>query len=133
MASETARKLRKTMTKQEVKLWLHLRELRKQGFHFRRQVAVDSYIVDFVCYHPKLAIEIDGGQHSYSRHRQRDMARDRYLNSSGFRVFRFWNSDVDRNLEGVLAVVLNELESSRPPTRRAPAGLATLPARGRDE
>jgi very-short-patch-repair endonuclease len=105
MASETARKLRKTMTKQEVKLWLHLRDLRKQGSHFRRQVPVDGYIVDFACYHPKLAIEIDGGQHSYSSHRKRDSARDMYLSSSGFRVFRFWNSDVDRNLEGVLTVV----------------------------
>jgi very-short-patch-repair endonuclease len=64
MANEIARKLRRTMTKQELKLWLHLRELRKQGFHFRRQVPIDGYIVDFACYHPKVAIEIDGGQHS---------------------------------------------------------------------
>jgi very-short-patch-repair endonuclease len=103
------------------------------GLPFQATSPIDGYVVDFACFHPKLAIEIDGGQHSYSRHRKRDAARDTYLSSSGFRMFRFWNSDVDRNLEGVLTVVLNELESSSAPTRLAPAGLATLPARGRDE
>jgi very-short-patch-repair endonuclease len=84
-------------------LWFHLRELRKQGFHFRRQAPVDGYIVDFVCYHPKLAVEIDGGQHSYRRQKRRDLARDAYLTASGFTVLRFWNSDVDQNLDGVTA------------------------------
>ena len=37
MVNEVARKLRRTMSRHEVKLWFRLRELRKQGFHFRRQ------------------------------------------------------------------------------------------------
>jgi len=49
MANETARKLRSAMTRQEIKLWLHLRELRKLGFHFRRQVPIKGFIVDFAC------------------------------------------------------------------------------------
>ena len=114
MANEVARKLRKTMTKHEVKLWFHLRELRKQGFHFRRQAPVDGYVVDFVCYHPKLAIEIDGGQHAYQRQRRRDIKRDAYLTASGFTVLRFWNNDVDQNLQGVAALILHELESNAP-------------------
>lgn len=114
MANEVARKLRKSMTRHEVKLWFHLRELRKQGFHFRRQAPVDGYVVDFVCYHPKLAIEIDGGHHSYQRHRRRDSKRDAYLTASGFTVLRFWNSDLDQNLEGVTALILHELESKAP-------------------
>ncbi|HEY7385106.1 MAG TPA: DUF559 domain-containing protein, partial [Beijerinckiaceae bacterium] len=36
MADERARLLRRTMTPQEVKLWVRLRELRQQGYHFRR-------------------------------------------------------------------------------------------------
>ena len=63
-------------TRQEARLWLHLRDLRKQGYHFRRQVPIDGYIVDFACYHPKLVIEIDGGQHSYPGHAKRDAERD---------------------------------------------------------
>src|SRR5207248_10018111 len=49
MANEIARKLRKTMTPQEVKLWVKLRELRALGHHFRRQSPMLNYIVDFEC------------------------------------------------------------------------------------
>ena len=99
------------MTRQEVKLWLHLREFRKLGFHFRRQVPIDNFIVDFACYHPKVVVEIDGSQHAASRHGQRDALRDAHLAASGFSVFRFWNRDIETNLDGVLTAILHELES----------------------
>ncbi|MFZ0074289.1 MAG: DUF559 domain-containing protein, partial [Xanthobacteraceae bacterium] len=38
MANEQARALRKRLTPQEVKLWVHLRSWKSLGFHFRRQV-----------------------------------------------------------------------------------------------
>ena len=60
MANELARKMRKRMTRQEFKLWLHLRELRQLGFHFRRQAPIKNFIVDFVCYHPRVVVELDG-------------------------------------------------------------------------
>jgi very-short-patch-repair endonuclease len=59
MANEAARKLRSRMTRQEVKLWLHLRELRKLGFHFRRQVPIKGFIVDFACYHARVIVEVE--------------------------------------------------------------------------
>jgi len=102
------------MTSQEQKLWLHLREFRKQGFHFRRQVPINGFIVDFACYHPKLVIEIDGSQHSQQRNKRRDTDRDTYLTANGFRVLRFWNSDVDQNLQGVLTLVLLALRAPHP-------------------
>jgi very-short-patch-repair endonuclease len=46
MANDLARDLRKTMTRQEVKLWVRLRELRELGFHFRRQSPIAHYVVD---------------------------------------------------------------------------------------
>jgi very-short-patch-repair endonuclease len=63
MAIEPARALRKQMTPQEVKLWVRLRELRRLGFHFRRQSPILSYVVDFECRRRKLVVEVDGGQH----------------------------------------------------------------------
>jgi very-short-patch-repair endonuclease len=102
------------MTRQERALWLHLRELRRQGFHFRRQAPIDSFVVDFACYHPKLVIEIDGGQHSRKQDKLRDANRDACLTASGFRVLRFWNSDVDQNLDGVITLVLQTLQSVAP-------------------
>ena len=83
-------------------MWVHLRSWRKRGFHFRRQAPRGGYIVDFVCLKHRLVLEIDGGQHNFDSHHARDVVRDRTLGRGGFRVLRFWNSDVDRNLTGVL-------------------------------
>ncbi len=58
--------------------------------------------MDFVCLKHRLVIEIDGGQHNFDVHRARDAKRDGNLERGGLRVLRFWNSDVDRNLSGVL-------------------------------
>jgi very-short-patch-repair endonuclease len=93
------------MTPQEVKVWNHLRSWRPQGFHFRRQAPRAGYIVDFVCLKYHLIVEIDGGQHNLESHHASDRLRDRKLNEGGFIVLRFWNSDVDRNLAGVLEVI----------------------------
>jgi len=46
MANEIARRLRKIATRQERKLWRFFRELKRQGFHFRRQVPIDGHVVD---------------------------------------------------------------------------------------
>src|SRR5437762_8383046 len=89
MANETARRLRKTMTPQEVKLWVNLRSWRERGFHFRRQSPRHDHIVDFMCLKHKLVVEIDGGQHNFDDHAARDLARDRQFESNGFRVLRF--------------------------------------------
>jgi len=68
MANEIARSRRKRMTPQEVKLWVHLRAWRKQGFYFRRQAPRADYVVDFVCLKQRLIVEIDGGQHNFDGH-----------------------------------------------------------------
>jgi len=117
MANEIARRLRKTMTPQEVKLWVHLRSWRKRGFHFRRQSPRAGYIVDFVCMKQKLIVEVDGGQHNFDDHAARDRSRDRRFLCAGFRVLRFWNNEVDRNLDGVLTAIDIELRYSAPPDR----------------
>jgi very-short-patch-repair endonuclease len=119
MANEIARALRKRMTPQEVKLWVHLRSWRKQGFHFRRQSPLDDFIVDFVCLRHRLIVEVDGGQHNFDAHASRDAKRDHHLTSHGFRVLRFWNNELDRNLEGVLMAIDDAL-------RNPPPGLASL-------
>ena len=105
MANEIARKLRKTMTRQEVKLWVHFRSWRQRGYHFRRQSPRHGFIVDFVCLNQKLVVEVDGGQHGLDAHVVRDRIRDGYFLRDGFRVLRFWNNDVDRNLDGVLQTI----------------------------
>jgi very-short-patch-repair endonuclease len=116
MANEIARDLRKTMTPQEVKLSVHLPSLaRTRGYHFRRQVPKGSAILDFACLKRRVVVEVDGGQHNADEHARRDSARDTQLNKAGFRVLRFWNSDVDRNLAGVLETIDAVLKEPPPP------------------
>jgi very-short-patch-repair endonuclease len=126
MANQTARRLRKTMTPQEVKLWVHLRSWRKRGFHFRRQSPRERYIVDFVCMRHHLVVEVDGSQHGVDLHAAKDVKRDQRLTANGFRVLRFWNNEVDRNLEGVLLRIDEALQQATPPD--GPSGRHPPPA-----
>jgi very-short-patch-repair endonuclease len=120
LANETARALRKRLTSQEVKLWVKLRELKQLGFHFRRQAPVGPYIVDFISFGCKLVIEADGGQHGMPDGARSDQTRDAFLQSQGFRALRFWNSDIDANLAGVMENILSALR--HPPPDRPSAG-----------
>jgi very-short-patch-repair endonuclease len=84
-----ARTMRLEPTQAERKLWWHLRHrLALPTSHFRRQVHLSRYIVDFACHDLKIVIEIDGGQHA-TQHVQ-DAMRTKFLESEGYRVLRFW-------------------------------------------
>ena len=130
MANEIARALRKRMTRQEVKVWVHLRSWRKRGFHFRRQAPRDGHVLDFVCLKERLIVEIDGGQHNFDAHIERDALRDNHFASRGFRVLRFWNNEVDQNLEGVLTLIDNELRNPPPGLPRVKPGVGHPPPSG---
>jgi very-short-patch-repair endonuclease len=112
LANENARVLRKRLTPQEVKLWVKLRELKALGFHFRRQSPIGRHIVDFVSFRSRLVIEADGGQHGMPEGVRSDQARDAFLQSQGFRVVRFWNSEIDDNLAGVMESILSALKQN---------------------
>ena len=102
-----ARQLRSNQTDAEKKLWHQLRAKRLHGFKFRRQAIIGSTIVDFVCMQKKLVIELDGGQHA--DHQQKDAIRTQWLEHHGYRVLRFWNLEVFRNIQGVLLKIQERL------------------------
>ncbi|MCO5132552.1 MAG: DUF559 domain-containing protein [Xanthobacteraceae bacterium] len=106
-----ARHFRKNPTGAERKLWQHLRHL-PCAAHFRRQATIGPYFADFACHTTRLVIEIDGGQHADS---VSDRERTCDLNARGYRVLRFWNSDVLGNIDGVLATIVDALQVA-PPT-----------------
>ena len=114
---DNSRKLRKNMTDAEKQLWKILRAKQLEGFKFRRQTPIDTYITDFVCLEQRLVIELDGGQHANTA--MYDAKRTRYLESQGFRILRFWNNDVLQNPEGVVKTILRQLQY--PPTQPSPA------------
>jgi len=126
MANEIARTLRKTMTPQEVKIWVRLRELRALGHHFRRQSPILTYIVDFECRRSRVIVEVDGTQHGFDANRERDLARDESLRHAGYKILRFANPEIDRELDAVMETILSALDSIDP-TRLLAARGATLP------
>lgn len=104
-----ARTLRKEDTKAEKILWEELRSY-KLGIKWRRQHPVDMYILDF--YSPKinLCIELDGSPHNIKENKEYDDARVEYLKNKGIKTIRFWNSEVEKNLNGILGKIKKEIE-----------------------
>ena len=61
-----ARAMRADATRAENLLWQALRARQLEGLKFKRQVPLDGYILDFVCFEAQLIVEVDGSQHSQS-------------------------------------------------------------------
>ena len=97
-----ARDLRKNMTDAESFLWSGIRKKQLKGLQFYRQKNIGNYIVDFYCPAAKLIVEVDGGQHYANNGKERDNRRDAFMQSLGFRVLRFSDTDVLKDLPGVL-------------------------------
>lgn len=112
-----AGELRKELTPAERKLWAYLRG-DKLGVNFRRQHAIGKYIADFCCVKSKLIIELDGSQHLEQA--EYDAERTKYLEAQGYRVVRFWNNQVMKEIDGVILVIMEELKTT-PPVLRTPS------------
>ena len=134
MPNTFARTLRNNATPAERLLWQQLRLLRPEDRHFRRQVLIDRFIVDFACHSSKLIVELDGGQHGDAI--VYDDARTKILESHGYHVLRFWNGDVFQGLEGVVDRVRHEVSLPTAFTythlNDLPPPTPTLPTRGRE-
>lgn len=105
--------LRNNPTEAEKKLWHHIRQRQINELKFRRQQNIDNkYIVDFVCLEKRLIIELDGGQHT----EKTDKARSDYLKNQGFEIIRFWNNEIFENMEGVLEVIRDKLDTPTHPS-----------------
>ncbi|MGJ3264915.1 MAG: endonuclease domain-containing protein [Salinarimonas sp.] len=114
-ARRAAGPLRRRLSPAEKRLWWHLRHrLPLEGTHFRRQVALGAYVVDFCCLKHRLVIEVDGTSHSYDAQQARDANRDRALEADGFRVLRFTNDMVLREPEVVIDTVCAVLKEGLP-------------------
>ncbi len=106
-----ARSLRRGQTDVEAKLWRYLRG-KNTGAKFRRQEPILGFIVDFVCHEHRLIIELDGGQHADQT--TCDERRTQRLAQAGFRVLRFWNTELTENFDGVAEAIAAALPECRP-------------------
>jgi len=109
----TAKRLRASATPHERALWRALKELPAEGTHFRRQAPIGPYVVDFFCPAAHLIIELDGGHHNDDEIARRDNERQLWLEKEGYRIVRFWNSEITGGLNAVLERIYVELHGSR--------------------
>ena len=80
------------------------------GYKFRRQHPVGiSYIADFYCAEKKLIIEIDGGIHNNKEVSQNDKIREDFLTEWGYKILRFTNNDVDKDIDKVIEKIKKAL------------------------
>ena len=105
-----ARMLRKNTTKEERILWQLLRNRQFFGLKFRRQFPIGKYIVDFVCERKEVVIVLDGGQHNEPENILLDEERTKFIENQGYKVIRFWNSDINKNISGVYDKLLEIID-----------------------
>jgi very-short-patch-repair endonuclease len=95
-----ARQKRQEPTIPEDKLWQQLRGRKLAGMKFRRQHAIERFILDFYCAEAKLGIEVDGAVHEYTQ--VEDAIRQEFLENFGLHIIRFTNEQVLNSMDGVL-------------------------------
>jgi very-short-patch-repair endonuclease len=104
-----ARKLRRNMTEAERKLWRLLRN-NQLGVHFRRQVPLGPYVLDFLCLQAKLVVELDGSQHYHKTGLASDSKWSAYLRAKGLKVLRFNNRELLTNPSGVMQSIYEHIQ-----------------------
>jgi len=126
-----AKTLRRNQTDAERRMWSVLRDRRLDRVKFRRQVPIGPYIADFVSFEARLVVELDGSQHADSK---RDKIRDEWFANDGYRVLRFWNSDLTLHRGAVLEAIWHHVQFqtapssvSAPPSHLLPRGEKGVP------
>jgi len=108
---EIRRDLRKQQIKEEILLWSKLRN-NQTGYKWRKQVSIGNYIADFYCREKLLVVELDGSQHLDNK--EYDKNREDFFKFLGIKTLRFWNNEVNKNLEGIMSNILFELNKTSP-------------------
>jgi very-short-patch-repair endonuclease len=94
------RELRQKQTPAEALFWELVRDRRFEGYKFRRQHPLGTFIADFYCSELRLVVELDGGVHATQA--ERDQARDEIIAQQGIRVVRIQNAELLADPEATL-------------------------------
>jgi len=114
---ETARAMRKNPTDAETLFWELVRDRRFLGLKFRRQHQLGDYVADFYCHEYRLVVELDGGVHRTKQ--KKDLKRDAWMVSQGFKVLRIRNEQLLDDPAFVLEQIAEIISSPSPSGRRA--------------
>ena len=93
-------------------MWSEVRNRRLGGYKFVREHPIGPFFVDFLCRSAKVIVEIDGGTHGSSTEIEYDRAREAFLRSEGFRIFRAGNGDIYDDIGAVCDALLAFLQDA---------------------
>ncbi len=110
--------MRKAPAPAEALLWQALRNRALGGFKFRRQHPIGPYVADFACVESLIVIELDGETHLPRK--ASDEERTKVLESQGWQVIRFWNTDIYDDLESVKEAIYQLCVRRSPPPSPLP-------------
>jgi very-short-patch-repair endonuclease len=103
---ELARSLRQNAIPAEQLLWKALRNRALGGFKFRRQHQIGPHFADFACVACMVVVEADGTSHLTNR--RRDQRRTSSMEKAGWKVMRFWNTEIYDELDAVKEAIYRE-------------------------
>ena len=83
-------------------MWQHLRNRQRLNFKFRREQPLGPYTADFFCAEAKIVVEVDGKRHLTTEGVEYDRNRDRWMESQGIQVLRFYGFEIQEDIEEVL-------------------------------
>lgn len=99
-------RLRAKATPEELKLLKLLTEDQRTSGRFLFQAHCCGYFPDFIFKPLRLIVELDGSVHCSARAKRMDARRTRELNLAGYRVIRFWNSELRDSAAVVEKIVI---------------------------
>lgn len=112
-----ARRLRRSLSPPEARLWNLLRPRTPEMPVFRRQHPIGPYVLDFYCAKARLAVEIDGISHDTADRPERDARKDAWLRRKGITVMRVAAADVAKRIDDVAdAIVRLAIEMGAAPS-----------------
>ena len=112
LLQEYAKKMRSQPTEAEALLWNVVSGKKLDGFKFRRQHIIGSYIADFVCLRSNIIIEVDGLIHQLPENKASDDERTKWLEKECYRVIRFTNKEVLYSIDTVIEKIKEALKTS---------------------
>ena len=116
-------------TEAERIIWDYLKS-KQTGHKFRQQHIIKDYIVDFVCLHHKLVIEIDGQYHLEANQIVKDKSRTEDLQALGYHIIRFSNEEVIANPNAVIKKIKQALMEIITPKKNTKESQSPLPLEG---
>ena len=100
-----ARRLRRQMSPPEARLWNALRRGGLDGLKFRRQHPFGRCVLDFYCAALRLAVEVDGSDHTLDGRPERDVARDQWLRIQGVTTLRIPAHEVMNSVDSAVSAI----------------------------